>query len=194
MELTPTTAAEWVSLGHRLLNRLAALPQPVVAAVHGYALGGGLELALACDFRLLADDAQLGLPEVTRGWTAGWGGPQRLQALVGPSRARDLALLGEPIDAVTAQAWGLGRRVDTPALADEARSLARRLAQWDVDAVRRTKAMLLTPALVIDEAAVRRDAQDPASFVRGPLFRTAIAEFLARQGSGAPTAKGEATP
>jgi enoyl-CoA hydratase len=186
MELTPETARRWVETGHRVLNTLVALPQPVIAAVRGYALGGGLELALACDIRVLGDDARLGLPEVTRGWTPGWGGPRRLRAIVGPARAAELALIGEPIDAPTARAWGLAQRVvPAGALDERVAELAALLAGRDRDAVRAVKTLLVrgdAPGdgpLLIGEAEIRRDADDLAAFVRGPAFRAAIERFLA---------------
>jgi len=80
---------------------------PVVAAIHGYCLGGGLEIALACDFRIARRDAQLGFPEVNLGLLPGGGGTQRAPRLISPGRARWLTMSGERIDAATAEAWGL---------------------------------------------------------------------------------------
>jgi enoyl-CoA hydratase/carnithine racemase len=82
-------------------------PVPVVAAIHGYCLGGGLELALACDFRIATRDAQLGFPEVNLGLLPGGGGTQRAPRLISPGRARWLTMSGERITAETAEAWGL---------------------------------------------------------------------------------------
>ena len=82
-------------------------PIPVVAAIHGYCLGGGLEIALACDFRIATRDAQLGFPEVNLGLLPGGGGTQRAPRLIGPGRARWLTMSGERIPAETAAAWGL---------------------------------------------------------------------------------------
>jgi enoyl-CoA hydratase/carnithine racemase len=80
---------------------------PVVAAIHGYCLGGGLEIALACDFRIAHTDAQLGFPEVNLGLLPGGGGTQRAPRLISPGRARWLTMSGERIDAQTAERWGL---------------------------------------------------------------------------------------
>jgi enoyl-CoA hydratase/carnithine racemase len=82
-------------------------PVPVVAAIHGYCLGGGLEIALACDFRIATRDAQLGFPEVNLGLLPGGGGTQRAPRLIAPGRARWLTMSGERIPAETAEAWGL---------------------------------------------------------------------------------------
>jgi enoyl-CoA hydratase / 3-hydroxyacyl-CoA dehydrogenase len=82
-------------------------PVPVVAAIHGYCLGGGLEIALACDFRIATRDAQLGFPEVNLGLLPGGGGTQRAPRLIAPGRARWLIMSGERIPAETAESWGL---------------------------------------------------------------------------------------
>jgi enoyl-CoA hydratase / 3-hydroxyacyl-CoA dehydrogenase len=82
-------------------------PVPVVAAIHGYCLGGGLEIALACDFRIATRDSQLGFPEVNLGLLPGGGGTQRAPRLISPGRARWLVMSGERIPAATAEAWGL---------------------------------------------------------------------------------------
>jgi enoyl-CoA hydratase/3-hydroxyacyl-CoA dehydrogenase len=86
---------------------IESTPVPVVAAIHGYCLGGGLELALACDFRIATRDAQLGFPEVNLGLLPGGGGTQRAPRLISPGRARWLAMSGERVPAETAGAWGL---------------------------------------------------------------------------------------
>ena len=86
---------------------IEAAPVPVVAAIHGFCLGGGLEIALACDLRIATRDAQLGFPEVNLGLLPGGGGTQRAPRLVSPGRARWLTMSGERITADTAEAWGL---------------------------------------------------------------------------------------
>ncbi len=95
----------------RAMDRLARLPMATFAAVNGYALGGGCELALACDFRYVADSAKMGLPEVSLGIMPGAGGTQRLPRLVGTSRAKELIFSGRPVDAVEAERIGLANRV-----------------------------------------------------------------------------------
>ncbi|AVT32298.1 enoyl-CoA hydratase [Plantactinospora sp. BC1] len=93
------------------LGALARIPKPVVAAITGYALGGGCELALACDWRVVADDAKLGQPEIKLGIIPGAGGTQRLARLVGPARAKDLIMSGRMVDATEALRIGLADRV-----------------------------------------------------------------------------------
>jgi enoyl-CoA hydratase len=110
--------------GQDLMNSLAALPFPTIAAINGFALGGGLELALACDLRVAATGAKLGLPEVGLGLIPGYGGTQRLPRLIGTGRALDLILTGRHVGADEALAMGLVNRVANDALA-EAVALAR---------------------------------------------------------------------
>jgi enoyl-CoA hydratase/carnithine racemase len=98
----------------RALGALASIPRATVAAVNGYALGGGLELALACDFRVCAEDARLGLPEVLLGVIPGGGGTQRLPRLIGPSRAKELIFTGRQVRAEEALSIGLVNRVAAP--------------------------------------------------------------------------------
>jgi enoyl-CoA hydratase len=103
---------------------------PVVAAIHGFCLGGGLELAMACDVRVAADDAQLGQPEIKLGLIPGGGGTQRLPRLVGHGRALLLNLTGDPISGAQAYEWGLVEKaVPAGELTEEALGLARTLAE-----------------------------------------------------------------
>ena len=101
----------WIRDGHRVFAALAALPQPVIAVLDGYTFGGGLELALAADLRLAADHAEFSQPEVRLGTVPGWGGTQRLPALIGAARAKQLIYSGARIDAATAERWGLVNEV-----------------------------------------------------------------------------------
>jgi enoyl-CoA hydratase/carnithine racemase len=96
------------------LDALARLPKPVVAAITGYALGGGCELALTADFRVCGDNAKLGQPEILLGVIPGAGGTQRLARLVGPAKAKDLVFTGRFVDAAEALAIGLVDRVVAP--------------------------------------------------------------------------------
>lgn len=104
----------WIERGNALFNQLEQLRKPTVAYIDGYALGGGLELALACDFRLGTERAVLGSPEVSNGWLPGWGGLARLRRLVGEAVAKEVVLLGEKILAPTALRMGLLTRLLSP--------------------------------------------------------------------------------
>ena len=117
-------------------DALAAIPRPVIAAIHGYALGGGAELALACDLRIAADTARLGFPEILLGIFPGAGGTQRLPRLVGPARAKELIWSGRQVHADEALAIGLvDRVVAADALLDEAHAWAQSFATGAVVAM-----------------------------------------------------------
>lgn len=117
------TVVPWIERGHEVFNRLANLPFPVIAKISGYALGGGCELAMACDFILASDTAHFGQPEAGLGFTPGWGGSSRLSARIGPTAARELLLTGRVIDAAEAGRLGLaivvGSQVDLEKRVDE---------------------------------------------------------------------------
>lgn len=111
-------------------SAVARIPQPTIAAVTGYALGGGLELAMCCDFRVLGDNAKVGQPEIALGIIPGAGGTQRLPRLVGPARAKDLVFSGRFVDAAEALAIGLVDRVCAPDdVLQEASTWARALSK-----------------------------------------------------------------
>ena len=111
-EFTPDGAAAVVNAGIRAgFDTLAAIPRPVIAAINGFALGGGLELALACDLRVAADSARLGFPEIQLGIFPGGGGTQRVTRLIGPAKAKELIWSGRHVRAEEALALGLVDRV-----------------------------------------------------------------------------------
>ncbi len=121
---TPHSGKLTAQRGQRLFRRLELFPKPVVAAVNGFALGGGCELALACHLRLASENAQFGLPEVSLGIIPGYGGTQRLARLVGRGRALELVLTGNRINAAEAYRIGLVNRVvPLAALLAEARGV-----------------------------------------------------------------------
>lgn len=129
---------------HAAIEGLAALPIPVIAAIDGWCIGAGLELASACDLRLCSASARFSLPEVKLGITADLGGLQRLPGLIGRGRAAHLALTAGPIDAATAERWGLVTEVlpDADALYARADALAAQLASLPPKAVEGTKRTL----------------------------------------------------
>jgi enoyl-CoA hydratase/carnithine racemase len=119
---------------------VARIPQPTIAAVTGYALGGGCELALCADLRIVADDAKLGQPEILLGIIPGAGGTQRLPRLVGVARAKELIFTGRQVDAAEALSIGLANQVVPAAdVLDAAQGLARRLARGPALALRAAK-------------------------------------------------------
>ena len=145
-EMADLDYADMVKLGGSVqsaVTAVARIPKPVVAAITGYALGGGCELALACDVRLASDRAQLGLPEVTLGIFPGWGGTQRLPRLIGPGRAKELIFTGRRVGAEEALALGLVDRVHPhDELLDAALELAGEMAAKPGWAVAASKAMI----------------------------------------------------
>lgn len=113
-EMSTGQAEEFAAMGHRVFSEIERFRCPVIAAVNGFALGGGCELALACDFIHASTKAKLGLPEVTLGLIPGFGGTQRLPRRVGVGHARELIYSGEMIDAAEALRIGLVNRVHEP--------------------------------------------------------------------------------
>lgn len=106
-ELSVEEAMNYAELGHRICDRIATHDAPAIAAVNGYAFGGGCELALACDLRVASENAVLGQTEIDLGIVPGWGGTQRLSRLVGDAAARRMVFLGERLDAEAAAEIGL---------------------------------------------------------------------------------------
>ena len=128
-DLRPTDGRDFSLRGQRLMRRIETLPKPVIAMVNGFALGGGLELAMACHLRIAADTAKVGQPEINLGLIPGFGGTQRLLRLAGRSATLELCLLGAPIDATRAAQLGIVNRVVPAADLDaETMKIAEQLA------------------------------------------------------------------
>jgi len=104
---------KWIVLGNEIFNKIEVLHKPTIAFINGYALGGGLELALACDFRIGTETAVLGSPELEHGWLPGWGGITRLRRLIGETKAKEVVMLNQKLDAGEALKMGLLNRIDT---------------------------------------------------------------------------------
>jgi enoyl-CoA hydratase/3-hydroxyacyl-CoA dehydrogenase len=126
---TPVKAEEFSRAGQKVFSKIEEMSKPVIAAINGFALGGGLELALACDFRIAAEHAELGSPEIALGLIPGWGGTQRLVRVVGLAKAKEMVMLGIRLKADEALKVGLVHKVvNYEKLKDEARALAQKLA------------------------------------------------------------------
>jgi enoyl-CoA hydratase/carnithine racemase len=143
-ELSPEAfRRHWVGDGHRAFERLARCRLPVVAALHGMVLGGGLELALAADLRVAEENTLLALPEASLGTVPGWGGTQRLPMLIGAPRAKQMMLTADRVDARTAERWNLVNQVTPPGQAfDRAREVARRIARMSPISVEIAKSLI----------------------------------------------------
>lgn len=142
-KISPLEAEQYAVTGHATLNRIENLSKPVIAAVNGYALGGGCELALSCDIRIASKNAAMGQPEVTIGICPGWGGTQRLMRVIGLARAKDLIYTGRRISADEAFQMGLVNRVvELPQLMEECMNMAKQIAKNSAIAVRVSKTLL----------------------------------------------------
>ncbi len=140
VNLTPLELRAFSANAHELLFRLEKLPIPVIACVNGYALGGGSEIALACDFIYASDAAKIGQPEITLGLIPGWGGTQRLSRLVGKALAKEMCLTGEMIDAQRAKELGIVNKVFAAKdLQNETMKTAKKMASMGRVATRAVK-------------------------------------------------------
>jgi len=147
---TPLQALEFGVFGQGVLERIERLPQPVIGVINGFALGGGCELAMACDLLIAADTAKFGQPEVNLGIIPGYGGTQRLPRLVGRNLAKELVLTGEMITAQRAHEIGLVNRVVPQAdLMNAAREVAAKILSKGPVAVRTAK-MAMNRGLDLD--------------------------------------------
>jgi len=127
---SPDEALEFARLGHAVANAIEQLPQPTIAAVNGFAIGGGCEIAIACDIRLASENAVFAQPEVTLGIPPGWGATQRLPRLIGPGMAAEMILTGRRVSAEEALRIGLVNAVmPLPELLPRARELAGQIAK-----------------------------------------------------------------
>ena len=166
----------------RLADKIEDFPKPIIVAIHGFCMGGGLEIALACDIRIAAVDARIGLPEIRLGLLPGGGGTQRLPRYVGPGRARLMIFTGEPISGRRAYEWGLVEEtVEAPELFERAGALARTLAAQSPHALAVVKALARETRDAALDDGLRTER---AAFVRclaHPDGREGIAAFLEKR-------------
>jgi enoyl-CoA hydratase/carnithine racemase len=160
--LPPRELRNRMAIRHRFFDWIEQVEIPVVAAIHGYCLGGGLELALACDFRLISDDAKLAMPELTFGQVPGSGAASRLTALAGPSVAKDIIITCRRFDAMEARELGLASRVFAAEEFDaKVQEFCSEIAQRPPLAVAMAKQMVATvqPADLAKARTIERLAQ-----------------------------------
>ncbi|MGH9998471.1 MAG: enoyl-CoA hydratase/isomerase family protein [Nitrosopumilaceae archaeon] len=142
-KIGPSEAEKYALRGHEVLNKIENIEKPVLAAINGYALGGGCELALACDIRFASPNAQLGQPEVTIGICPGWGGTQRLLRIIGPARAKDLIFTGRKIGSEEALSMGLINKIfSIENLISEAKVYAKNITKNSSFAVGKSKMLV----------------------------------------------------
>ena len=176
-------AREFAELGHEVGRLLETMPKPTIAAINGYALGGGCEVALACDIRYGASNAMLGQPEVNYGLVPGWGGTQRLARTTTLGFAKELVLTGRLVDAEEAYRRGLIDRIGDPVL-DAAYATARLTTKKGPEAVAAAKA-LLNRALQGDHLQNLRDeATALADVLPAGEAREGLAAFIEKRPPG----------
>ncbi|MBP7148001.1 MAG: enoyl-CoA hydratase/isomerase family protein [Acidobacteria bacterium] len=180
--LAPAAARQFADEGHAIGRAIDRAGKPVIAAVQGYALGGGCELALMCHLRVAAPAARFGQPEVGLGLIPGFGGTQRLARLVGEGRALEMILGGKPVDAETALAWGLVNRIARERdVVDEAEAWAREICGASPAALRLALAAVRTGlALPLAEALEFEAAVFGVTFGTEDM-REGTAAFLAKR-------------
>jgi enoyl-CoA hydratase len=180
--LTPLQARDFSRHGQALMTRIERLGKPVIAMVNGFALGGGLELAMACHLRLAADTAKLGQPEVNLGLIPGFGGTQRLLRLVGRGATLELCLTGQNIDAARAHQLGLVTRVVAAAeLEAETMKLAQQLAQAAPQALRGVLDAVLLGGETALDSGLDYETQAFALAFSSEDMREGTSAFLARR-------------
>jgi enoyl-CoA hydratase len=180
--LSPVQARDFSRAGQRLMSRIEQLGKPVIAMVNGFALGGGLELAMACHLRIAADSAKFGQPEVNLGLIPGFGGTQRLLRLCGRAAALELCLLGENVDAARALQLNLVTRVVAKdELEAETRKLADKLAAAAPQALRGMLDAIIVAGEAALDAGLEFETQAFAVTFSTDDMREGTSAFLARR-------------
>ena len=169
-------------LGHRCMNTLQDLPQPVIAAVNGFCLGGGLEVALACDIRIAAESAQFGLPETILGIIPGWGATQRAARLVGTAKTKEMIFTGARIKAAEALAMGLVNRVVPDGhLMDTVRGMAEQMCRQGQTALRNAKTVINRGIGLSLDKALRLEIDTFVDLFDTPDRREGMRAFLEKR-------------
>ncbi len=177
--LSPEQAVEFSALGQRIFRKLEQLPCPVIALVNGFALGGGCELALACDFILASDNACFGQPEVKLGITAGAGGSQRLPRRIGQGMAMEMLLTGRMVLADEARTIGLVNHVFPQAeLRTKGIEMAQKISRLSPNAVRQTKQLVHQGQQLDIESACLLERQAFGLCFANPDQREGMQAFL----------------
>jgi enoyl-CoA hydratase len=181
-ELDSSKAIELSKLGHRLCDKIEEVKKPVIAAINGYALGGGLELALACDIRIASENARLGQTEINVGLIPGWGGTQRLPRFVGKGVAKEMIFTGKVIDAKTAERLGLVNAVVPPdQLMLVVKELATELVNKPSIAIKLAKELINSSLETSLKAGEKREAEASGIVASTEDFKEGVAAFLEKR-------------
>lgn len=179
---TPVKAEEFSRAGQNVFGKVEQMSKPVIASINGFALGGGLELALACDFRIAAEHAELGSPEIGLGLIPGWGGTQRLVRLVGLPKAKELVMLGTRLKADEALRVGLVNKViHFEKLKDETRAMAQKLSEGPPVAMKYAKHALNFGSQVPLEAGLRLEASMMGLAFSTEDLKEGVEAFMSRR-------------
>ncbi|HLH86808.1 MAG TPA: enoyl-CoA hydratase-related protein, partial [Thermoplasmataceae archaeon] len=176
LDLTPAKAYDFSRRGHDCMNAIAYHEFPVIAAIHGYALGGGLELALACDMRVCHPDTKMGLPEISLGILPGFGGTQRLRNLVGEAKALELIWRAERIGAEEALRLGIVNAVSEKPL-EYAQSLAAELMAKPWNSLTMIKRLLRHDP----DEHYEREIEDFAACFSSPNLKEGVKAFIEKR-------------
>jgi len=187
--MNESSASEFSACGHRCMNVIESSAKPIIAAVGGFALGGGTELVLACDIVIASDDSKFGLPEVKLGLYPGFGGTQRLPRAIGKMRASEMIFTGMIIDAARAIEWGLVNRVvDRASLMDDAMKTARIISSRGPIAVSQAKRMIIEGMGMSYEGALKNEQEHFSKLFTTSDSAEGLAAFLEKR---KPNFKGE---
>lgn len=181
-QMNPLQARSFADLGQEAFFKLEQLPKPVIAGVNGFALGGGCELAMSCDFIYASDKAKFGQPEVNLGIMPGFGGTQRLALLVGRARAKELCMTGEMIDAGQAKELGLVAKIfPAEELLEETMRVARQLAEKSPSSLRSIKQVIDRGACVDLNTGCALEAEAFGVLFSGLDAKEGVAAFLEKR-------------
>jgi len=182
-------ARELSLMGEKLCGSLENLQKPVIAAINGYAVGGGLEVAMACDFRIASENARMGQTEINIGFIPGWGGTQRLTRLVGKTKAKELVFTGKMIDAETAEQLGiLNAVVQADKFKETVRQYAAELAAKAPVALRVAKALINKGADISLDSALALEREGFSAVASTEDLQEGVAAFTEKR---KPTFKGK---
>jgi len=180
--VSPVKGTELAKHGQHLMNRIEALGKPVIAAINGYALGGGCELAMACDIRIAAENAQIGQPEINVGLIPCWGGTHRLPRYVGKGVAKELILTGKRIDAKTAERLGLVNMVvPVDQLKAKVKELALELASKPPVAIKLSKMLINKSTEAHQEVDMWEEAEAFGLVASTEYFNEGVSAFLEKR-------------